>query len=106
MFSKGIVAIASCVLLSGCGTVKGDMEVMCNMSTVCPPPEGDPSHAAFEQAKCLEGKIKTEQGRKAFESLAGVSPQERPSVMRNLAESAGVTSCPQADALERSLPAK
>ena len=86
--------------------MKGDIELMCNLSAVCPRPGGDPSRAAFEQAKCAEGKIKTEQGRKAFESLGGVSVHDRPALMRSLAQRAGVASCPEADAIERSLPAK
>jgi hypothetical protein len=102
---KGIVVVALSAPLLECGSVKGDIELMCNLSTVCPPIVGDPSRSAFEQATCLEGKIKTERGRKAIESLATVAPRDRPALMRDLAKRAGVASCPEADALQRSLAA-
>jgi len=107
--SKTLVAacVAFALLLPGCGTVKGDMETMCNLRTVCPPLENEPASVrAMKQAECLEGKIKTSEGKKVIAALSGVSPSDRPRLMRNAAKEAGVMSCPEADAIEKELTPK
>jgi hypothetical protein len=91
-------------MLMGCGTVKGDIETICNMQTVCPPPDTTSNaEKARAQAECLEGRIKTSDGKKVVAALSMVSPADRPRVLRETAKEHGLASCPEADNMERKL---
>ena len=98
----GRVGMALAVFVAGCGTVKGDVSTLCNASTVCPrDPVLSAADNAARQAACLSSKIRTNEGEKIIQAMSTSDPASRPALLRAAAAEQGLTSCPEANAMEK-----
>jgi hypothetical protein len=92
-------AVLSVLLVPACSSPKRDAEALCDVRKACGI-TGAVSGPDKQQAiaKCLDGKITSQEGKKWRGGLAtpGLDPAKRAEMLGEIAKSQGLDSCPDA----------
>jgi hypothetical protein len=99
MRSLSLLALAWC--LSGCGSYKKDLQTLCDAPKNAPGVQNaNPADRATVMASWVDKNLGSTEGRNLFRGLASVDPAEKGKVLREAAQSEGLTSCAWADDFE------
>lgn len=99
-FASPLLLSAIVAALAGCGSFEDDMRTVCNApNEVKLEPSDDPSQRATKLAKHIEERIRTDEVKQLFSSLATMPPAERRPVLEKAAKRAGIDECPFLDAV-------
>lgn len=96
----------SAVVLSACGSLKKDMQTMCDAPSKVELSKYDPADQGTILAGWIDEHLSSSEGKKFFSSLASIDPRERTRLIREAAKEQGLTTCAWADFYEAAMKAK
>jgi hypothetical protein len=85
-------------VLAGCGSLKKDMQTMCDAPTrASVPADVNPADKGTLLAQWIDEHLSSDDGRAFFKSVAAIDPIDRVSIIRAEAAKQGITTCAWAD---------